>query len=154
VARILGLFPSALNAAHGGMSANAFYRETQSLGLGGRRSEVLQLFKIAKGIVSRSGEEPFKDVHGTPVASELAAWPVRSATGIAQTVALTYRDRTTGQIKQTWWRTVTPAGISREAAIAAAIDAYSDHAESYDQDIIGAVHTSAYRLSPESEWNG
>lgn len=153
MARVLGLFPSALIAARGGMSANAFYRETQSLGIGGRRTEVLQLYKIAKNVISRTADEPFRNIHAVPAASEMAAWPTRAKTGVAQTVTLTYRDRTTGQIKQTWWRTVTPSGITREEAIATAIDAYSEHAEAYDQDIIGAVHTSAYRLVPESERN-
>lgn len=148
MARILGLFPAALNAARGGMSANAFYRETQALGIGGRRSETLQLYKIARGVISRTADEPFRDITKVPSGNELAPWPTRTKQGVAQTVTLTYRDRTTGQIKQTWWRTVTPSGITREEAIATAIDAYSEHAESYDQDLIGAVHTSAYNLTP------
>ncbi len=148
MARILGLFPAALTAAKGGMSANAFYRELQAEGLGARRSEVLQLYKVALGVVSRAGEEPFKPLGAVPTALESPLWPTRRATGIAQTVTLTYRDRTTGQIKQTWWRTVTQTGLTRERAVAEAIDAYSEHAESYEQDLIGAVHTSAYTLAP------
>ena len=148
MARILGLFPAALDAARGGMSANAFYRALQAQGEGARRSEVLQLYKIASGVVSRTKEEPFRPLGSVPTSIESPAWPTRHATGIAQTVTLTYRDRTTGQIKQTWWRTVTQTGLTRERAIAEAIDAYSEHAESYEQDLIGAVHTSSYTLTP------
>lgn len=151
MARILGLFPAALKAARGGMSANAFYRELQSEGIAPRRSEALQLFKIARGTVSRTAEEPFREQTSVPTGTEMGQWPVKNATGVAQTVTLTYRDRITGQIKQTWWRTTTPEGITRERAIAEAIDAYSEHAESYEQDLIGAVHTSAYRLVPFGE---
>lgn len=151
MARILGLFPAALIAAKGGMSANAFYRELQSEGIAARRSEVLQLYKIAKTITTASPEEIFRDIGHSPSQSELAVWPSKKATGVMQTVTLTYRDRTTGQIKQTWWRTVTPNGLTRETAIATAIDAYSEHAESYEQDLIGAVHTSSYRLVPFGE---
>lgn len=148
MARILGLFPSAIVAAKGGMSANAYYRELRDQGIAARRSEVLQLYKIAVGVVSRVPEEPFKNQAAVPTGPEIGEWPTRHATGIAQTVTLTYRDRTTGQIKQTWWRGVTENGITRERAIAEAIDAYSEHAEEYEQDLIGAVHTSAYRLTP------
>jgi hypothetical protein len=146
--RILGAFPAALNAARAGMSANAFYRELQASGFGARRSEVLQLYKTATGIVSRTQEEPFRPLNQVPLQSEIGTWPTKGATGIVQTVSLAYRDRTTGTIKQTWWRNTSPNGITREEAIAAAIDAYSEHAESYNQDLIGAVHTSAYNLSP------
>lgn len=148
MARILGAFPAALIAAKAGMSANAFVRELAQSGYGARRSEVLALYKTARGIVARTAEEPFRPLNSVPSASEIGTWPTRGATGIAQTVTLTYRDRTTGTIKQTWYRSVSPNGISRSEAIAAAIDAYSEHAESYEQDLIGAVHTSAYNLSP------
>lgn len=145
MARILGLFPAALTAARNEMSANAFAREIQAQGLGARRSEVLALYKIARGVVARTAEEPFRPQESVPQGSEMGIWPVKNPAGIAQTVTITYRDRTTGQIKQTWWSTVTPNGITRERAVAEAIDAYSEHAESYEQDLIGAVHTSAYR---------
>lgn len=148
MARILGLFPAALSAARNGMSANAFYKEQQSLGLGARRSEVLQLFRIANGIISKTAEEPFRARHLAPTPEELGQWPSRKAAGVVQRVTLTYRDRTTGQIKQTYWSTTNVDPITREKAIAEAIDAYSEHAESYEQDLIGAVHTSAYNLVP------
>lgn len=148
MARVLGLFPSALLAAKGGLSANAYYRELRDLGIAARRGEVLSLFKLAKGIVTRAPEEPFRDIYAIPNEGEIGPWPSKGATGIIQRVSLTYRDRTTGEIKQTYWSTVTENGLTREAAIATAIDAYSEHAESYEQDLIGAVHTSVYRLTP------
>lgn len=148
MARILGLFPSALIAARGGLSANAYYRELRDLGIAARRSEVLSLFKIAKSITTGSPDEPFRNIYDVPTSDELTTWPSKKSEGVAQTVTLTYRDMTTGQIQQTWWRTVTANGITREEALATAIDAYSEHAESYNQEIIGAVHTSAYRMTP------
>lgn len=146
--KVLGLLPSALVAARNNMSANAFYRDLRNVGLAARRTEVLQLYKIAKGIVQRAQDEPFRDIRQVPSGSELGTWPSKKATGIAQTVTLTYRDKTTGHINQTWWRTTSPNGITRERALAMAIDAYSEHAESYDQELIGAVHTSAYNMAP------
>lgn len=148
MARVLGLLPSALLAARGGMSANAFFRQLQALGTGARRSEVLEIMKLANGIVARTPEEPFRPLNQVPAPSEIGVWPSRNATGIVQTVSVFYRDKVTGQIQQTWWRTVSDQGITRERAIAMAIDAYSEHADEYEQDLIGAIHTSAYNLVP------
>lgn len=146
--RVLGLLPSALIAARGGLSANAYYRELRDLGIAARRSEVLDLYKSARSIVAGSQDEPFRDIYSIPAGTEVTAWPSKKSTGLSQTVTLLYRDKTTGKINQTWWRTVTPNGITREEALATAIDAYSEHAESYGQELIGAVHTSSYRLTP------
>lgn len=146
--RILGAFPAAITAAAGGMSANAFYRALQAQGIGARRSEVLQLFKIAKSITTASPHEPFRDPRFAPTGSELQDWPTRSATGVRQNITLVYRDRTTGKLSQTWYSTVNPQALTREQANAMAIDAYSQHAEDYNQDLIGAIHTSAYNLVP------
>lgn len=145
------MFPAALIAARGNMSATAFYNELREAGQAARKSEVFNLFKIARGIVAASQTEPFANPHEVPSGSQLPPWPTKNATGVRQNVSITYRDRTTGQIKQTFWSTVTPNGITRETAVATAIDAYSEHAESYDQDLIGAVHTSAYALLPGIE---
>lgn len=151
MARILGLFPAALLAAKNDMSANAFYRELRAEGIAARRTEVLQIFKIAKSITVRSPDEPFRDIFATPHGDELSPWPMKKSTNILQNVTIVYRDRTTGHLSQTWWRTATPNGITRERALSMAIDAYSEHAESYDQELIGAVHTSAYRPVPFPE---
>jgi hypothetical protein len=148
MARILGLFPSSLIAARSGMSANQFYRELRNVGMAARRTEVLQLYKVARSIVARSPDEPFRDITTAPTDEHLSAFPTKRATGIRQTVAITYRDRTTGHIQQTWWSTINETPLTREEAIATAIDAYSEHAEQYNQELIGAIHTSAYRLVP------
>jgi hypothetical protein len=148
MARILATFPSALLAARQGMSANAFYRELQSLGLGARRGEVLALFREAKAIVAKAGNDVFEDPTLKPDTTSLLPWPTRSATGVKQNVLLTYRDRTTGEITKTFYSVTSESGITRQAAVDEAISAYSDNTERYNQDLIGAVHTSAYALTP------
>lgn len=149
MARVLGLFGQALTAAREGLSQNAFERRVQSLGIGARASEQRQLFQVAKKIVAGSPDEIFQPLEQVPTPGQNDKWVVKNGSGIAQTVTLTYRDKATGQIKQTWWRTVTPSGMTREQAIATAIDKYSDTADRYGQDLIGAVHTSAYELVQE-----
>lgn|SRR5487761_75367 len=151
MARILSLFPSALIAAREGVSANALDRQLRELGIGARRSEVLSLYRIAKGIIARSPSGVFEDIRHAPTASEITAWPTKKATGIMQTVALTYRERSTGVLSQTWYSVSGTEPITREQAIAMAINAYAEHAEDYNQDLIGAVHTSTRRLTPFQE---
>lgn len=148
MARILGLFPSALVAASGGQSANEWIKTMQSVGLGARRGEMLELYKIARGIVSKSPDEIFRDITQVPTAAEISVWPTRKATGFAQVVTLVYRDRTTGALAQTYWKTTNPTPMRRETAMATAISAYADQAERYNQDLVGAVHTSTYQQVP------
>lgn len=146
--RILGLFPSSLLAARNGMSANAYYRELRTLGLAARRSEVLALYKLSQSIVTTGGEEPFKDITQVPHGNELTPWPAKTATGVRQNITLVYRDRVTGTIKRTFYSASSEEGITREEAMARATNAYSDQAEAYGQDLIGAVHTGSYQYVP------
>jgi hypothetical protein len=148
MARILAALPAALEAVNNGMSANAFDKQLRELGMGARRSEVLALYKAASGILARAPSEPFQDIRLNPAANPLPEWPTSKATGIHQTVALLYRDRTTGAILQTYWGTSSELGITREEAMATALNAYSDHAEEYNQDLIGAVHIASYQNVP------
>lgn len=148
MARILGLLPSALAAVARGGSASAWYRELRAEGLAPRRSEALELFRIAKGITVNSADEPFRDISSAPSGTEMGQWPTKSATGVIQTVTLLYRDRATGQIHQTWYNYKSDNGVSREEAMSSGITAYAEHAEQYEQDLIGAIHSSARRLVP------
>lgn len=148
MARVLGLLPSALIAAQNGMSANQFYRELRDLDMAPRRSEALSIYKMAQSIVSRSPDEPFRDITRAPTGGEIGPWPTRKAEGILQTVSLIYRDRVTGTLQRTYWSTKNETPMTRENAMAAAINAYADHAERYGQDLIGAIHTGAYALTP------
>lgn len=151
MARILGMFPAALIAARGGMSANAFYRQLRELDIAPRRSEVLSLYKVALRITATSGDEIFRDQETVPAGHELEDWPTKKATGVRQNVTISYRDRATGVNKTVFWSTTSPEGITREQAKAMAINAYASHAEAYDQELIDAVHTGAYRYMPFPE---
>lgn len=133
------------------MTANAFYREMQSLGMGARRAETLALFRVAKSIVARGQEEPFQDINEVPTGDQITPWPTRKAEGYMQTVTLAYREKETGQISTTFYSVKSDAPVSREEVLARAVNAYSDHADEYNQDLIGAIHTSAYRLVPDTE---
>lgn len=149
MARVLGLFPAALNAARSGASANAFYRALQAEGIAPRRAEALQLYKIARNVIAKSEAEVFKPTSSVPTAGDISQWPTRIRTGIIQNVTVTLRDKTTGQVTSKPLSIKVQQAITRDAAIAKAVDLASEHAESYNQEIIGAVHTSTYELSPD-----
>lgn len=150
MARILGLWPSALWAAGREVSFREWERETRAIGLGARSSQMLKLWQQAVGVVTTSKDEPFRNQYEVPRPEHRGIWPVKNATGVAQTVKLVYQDKTTKEFKTTYWRTVTPNGITRAGAVAQAIDAYADTAERYNQVLVGAVHTSALDLVPFS----
>ncbi len=145
---ILASWQSALIAAREGMSANAFVRQLQNLGMGARRTEALALFKIAKDAVVRAQDEPFRPTGAVPTADEIGMWATKRATGFSHTVTLTYRDKTTGHISQVWWRSTYDQPVTRQEAINTATDAYEENAVRYNQELIGAAHTSTYRYVP------
>lgn len=148
MARVLGLLPSALRAAADNMGANNFYRYLRQIDVAPRRTEALQLYKMAIGMTTGARDEIFANPARVPSGSELVPFPSKKATGVRQNVTLIYRDRVTGTLQKTYWSVTSENGISRESAMSSAIDAYAPHAEAYEQDLIGAVHTGAYRYVP------
>ncbi len=116
--------------------------------MGVRRTEGLQLFRIAKDAVVKAQDEPLRPAGAIPTADEIGQWATKKATGYGQTVTLAYRDRTTGHISQVWWRQTYETPVTRQQAINEATDAYGDNASDYDQELIGAAYTSTYRYVP------
>jgi hypothetical protein len=148
VARVLGLFPAALIAAAQNSGAGVFYSALRDLGIAPRTSEAYALYRMAKGITEAGVSDVFGALDENPANNPLPSWPTRNATGVRQNISLVYRDRITGEISKTYYSVTSDTGITREEAVSQAITAYSDNAEAYGQDLIGAVHTSAYQLAP------
>lgn len=148
MARVLGLWNSALRAARGGMNASQWYEQLRRQGIAPRSSEAYALFKIAVQVHSTAGQELTRDQTVVPRPGPNDSWPSRKARGIRQGVTLTYRNRTTGTNVVSYWSVISEKGITRQEAVQRAIAAYADHAEAYDQDLIMAVHSSAKRLVP------
>lgn len=148
MAKVLGLLPSALRFARAGLTATAWINSMRLQGLAGRDAEMRALYQHAVEIVSKSGNEIGARQGQVPSPSERTGFPTKNATGVRQVVTILYRNRSTGHISSSKWSTITSKGITRSAAVSQAINAYSDHAEAYDQDLIMAVHTAAYDLIP------
>ncbi len=143
MARVQAFFGNAIRAAASGIGANEFVRLLQAEGLGTRRGEVLKIFSIAKSLTVASVEEPYRNPHAIPSGNELGQWPVKTPGGIRQNVKIVYRDKTTGDYKTTHYSVLTVNGLTREQATAQAVAAYADAAERYNQELVGAFHSSA-----------
>lgn len=148
MARILGAFPSALIAVRSGMSQNALIRQLRALGEGARDSEVRALYKVAQQTLKNSPDEPFADPNLVPDLSTASPWPTVSASGVKQAVEVTYRQKATGTLITVPYQVTSENGVTRAEAIQAAINAYESKAEQYGQELVGAVHTKTFVLSP------
>lgn len=148
MARILGSFPAALIAVRNGMSQNALIRELRALGAGARDSEVRALYKIAQKTLAKNPTEPFADINLVPDLATAKPWPTISATGVKQAVEITYRQKATGTLITVPYQVSSENGVTRYEAIQAAINAYASKAEHYGQELVHAVHTTTYVLTP------
>lgn len=148
MARILGAFPAALIAAKNGLSGAEFIRYLRSAGLGARDSEVRALLKTAYETLKKNPDEPFADPNSVPDLSTASPWPTVSARGVSQRVKLTYRVKSIGALVTVPYSVNSENGVTRQEAIAKAIEAYKAKAEEYGQELVGAVHTKTYALTP------
>lgn len=148
MARILSAFPSALIAARGGMSQNELIRQLRSLGQGARESEVRALYRLAQQTLRNNPDEPFGDPNLVPDLATASPWPTVSASGVKQAVEITYRQKATGTLITVPYQVSSEAGVTRQEAIDAAVAAYESKAEQYGQELVGAVHTKVFRLTP------
>lgn len=148
MARLLGLMPSALRAARAGLTATEWYKLLRVQGIAPRQSEAYKLYSYAVSLVANAPNEIGQPQSHKPQIAQLAAFPTRNATGVMQTVTLLYRNKATGAVNQVFYRVTSKSGVVRSKAVKQAIEAYAGQAENYDQELIAAVHSSAYRMVP------
>jgi hypothetical protein len=142
------LFGSAIRAANEGLSAGAWLRSLQESGSGIRRQVGLRLYAEARRVAAEAGEEPTRPLNERPTLDQMPPVATRSTAAVLQTVRLVYREKVTGNLRVVFHSTESEQGVTRQEAIDNAIDAYSAHSEEYQTTLVGAVHTSAVRLTP------
>lgn len=121
----------------------------QEFGLGLRRQDFYRLWGTARSAVAEAGQEPTRPADQVPQLSEMGPpVPTRNSSGILQTTRLIYREAVTNQIRTVYHNVVTPAGLTRQEAVDAAIDAYAAHSEEYQTSLVAAFHSSAVQLVP------
>lgn len=148
MARLLGLMPSALRAARAGLTATEWYKLLRVQGIAPRQSEAYKLYAQAVSLVANAPNEIGQPQSRKPDVSQLTDFPTKNATGVMQTVTLLYRNKATGAINQVFYRVTSKKGVVRSKAVKQAIEAYASQADNYDQELIAAVHSSAYRMVP------
>jgi hypothetical protein len=140
--------PSALRAARAGLTATEWYKLLRVQGIAPRQSEAYKLYAQAVSLVANAPNEIGQPQSQKPIVGTLTAFPTKNATGVMQTVTLLYRNKTTGAVNQVFYRVTSKTGVVRSKAVKQAIESYAGQAENYDQDLIAAVHSSAYRMVP------
>jgi hypothetical protein len=143
-----GLFGSAVRAAREGVSAGAWLRALSAAGAGIRRQVGLRLYAQAKTVAAEAGDEPTRPLDEVPSLAEQPPVPTRDKAGTLQTVRLIYRESVTGNLRTVFHSVKSESGITRQEAIDAAVAAYQPHSDEYQTTLVGAVHTSAVRLTP------
>lgn len=146
MARIAGLFPHAIAAVKEGYTATQFYNMLKQAGEAARSADVYKLFALAKLADVKVKDNLFAPLGSVPTSSELAPWVVKRGSGVNQRIIIAYRDRATKTLVHTYYTVSSPYGVTREAAIAQAVDAYRSKAEAYAQDLVAAAHIAAYQL--------
>lgn len=137
----------AVREGYSGAQTLALFRE---FGLGMRRQAFYRLWGEAQVDVREAGEEVTRPLSAVPTAAETRPVPAspRTAPGVIQTVRLRYQEAVTGNLRTVFYQVKTDEGITRQAAINMAIDAYATHSQEYQTTLIAAAHTSAIRIVP------
>jgi hypothetical protein len=139
-----------LRAGQEGYSGAATLRLFREFGLGMRTGDFYKLWAQAQVTAREAGQEATRPLDQVPTLAEtapIAAGP-RAEPGVIQTVRLVYRENVTGHLRTVLHSTKSEAGITRQEAVANAIDSYASHSEEYQTSLVAAAHTSAIRVVP------
>lgn len=148
MARITDVHQYVVRAAREGVTPSELLRALRAAGMGTRESELRALYKTILQQASKSKGEIYAPVNEVPDFTNAQPWVTVSKRGVSQAVEITYRQRSTGTQVTVPYRVNSETGVTRQQAIDKAIEAYKMRAEQYDQELVGAVHTKTYRLSP------
>jgi hypothetical protein len=144
----IGLVSVIQQTIRAGESARSGLAAFRSAGGRVRDATWFRAFAEVRTAVTARESEQTKSLRLRPRGDELALWPTRNASGIAQQVEVLARDRTTGQVRRIPYTVKSPRGLSRQGAITHAIGAMQANEADYDQVILGGVHVGAYRMEP------
>jgi hypothetical protein len=137
-----------LRAVAEGWSGSKTLDTLRFFGLGMRTQQFYRLWATARAVNAEAGLEPTRPLDQAPTLDEMPPVATNGPEGVLQTVRLIYRERVTGNMRTVYHSTKSDQAITRQEAIANAIDAYATHSEDYQTDLVAAVHTSAIQLVP------
>lgn len=137
-----------LSALSQGVSARAGLQAFREAGGEVRDATWYRLHGEVQASFSAELTEAGRPQNRAPGVDELTTWSTVNAAGYLQQVEVALRDRGTGEV---YFKPFSIAGdglLTRQAAVAKAIETYSEGADAYDEQVLGAVHVGAYELVP------
>lgn len=111
-----------------------------------------QLYGQAQAAGVHRGQEPTRNLHRRPLASEAITWTTRGAKGVMQQVELYVRERSTGLVVTRYYNIRSDKFISRANAIRKAMAGFNaagaPGSGSEGMTALGGVHVGAIILEP------
>lgn len=139
---------AAVRTIREGISGTAGLAAYRDAGGQVRTSTWFRLLGEAQAAIGGRADELARPQHRRPLADETHRWTTRTTRGMLQQVEVFVRDRATGIIGVVPYSHRSQAGVSRQAAIAAALEFMANNADAYNQQVLGAIHVASYLMEP------
>lgn len=141
----------AISAAKAGLSARAGLRAARDSGVSIRDSTWFRLFSNAKTAIAGASEEMSRPLDRRPVSSEIFTFDTKVGSGYLQHVNVYVRVRETGDVEVRPYSVTSDDLLRRGDVIDTAISAFSDAADRYGEQVLGAAYTGTYIMIPGTE---
>lgn len=138
-------------ALRAGESANQAFRTAVGTTVGIRRQDFLSLYRQVKGDIERQATGIDRPGNRRPFSREVVAMFTVVETGFMQHLDIWVKDRETGEIYPRPFSIRTDDLMTHDDAIATGLEAFSEHADSYGETILGATYRSTYALVPRGK---
>lgn len=138
----------AAQAARQGLSANEAYRRAHAAGESMARGSFLKLYSQIKADYAQQVTEVTRPLSAKPTHAEIRPYVAAAETGYMQYVDVFVKDRATGEVHPRPYGIRTDELLTRGDVIETALARYTQHAEAYGEQVLGAAYTSTYLYGP------
>lgn len=139
---------SSLRAGH---SLEQAFRFAQQRGFQVSRQTFTKAYGAARAELEAGAVEPLRPLNRFPVGDEINQRDTVRATGYSQKVLVLARDKRTREIIVKPWTMTSRGLLTRQGAIAQAVEAYREFEDRYNQTVIGGVYAGTFQLTPGLE---
>lgn len=138
-------------AVRAGESANQAFRTAVGTTVGIRRADFLSLYRQVRDDIQRQSTGIDRPGDRRPFQREIVAMFTVVETGFMQHLDIWVKDRETGEIYPRPFSIRTDDLLTHDDAIATALEAFEEHADTYGETILGASYRSTYELVPQGK---
>lgn len=138
-------------AVRNGESANRSLEALRQTGHGIRRADYLALYREVSGAIKAQLTGIDRPGNRRPTRREIAFISSATATGFMQYVDVWVKDRETGEVYPRPYGLRTDDLMTHDDAIETALDRMVQHAEKYNETVLGASYMATYEFVPESQ---